>query len=65
MKGPLSPPWNMVLKALLASCRVSGDDSWAGSSDLSGPLETCSSATETQAVELFHGHCLGAHKEGG
>lgn len=65
MKGPLSLPWNMVLKAPLASCRVSGDNSWARSSDLWGPLKICSSATETRVVELFHGHCFGAHKEGG
>lgn len=55
----------MVLKAPLASCRVSGDNSWARSSDLSGPLEICSSATEAKAVELFPGHWVGAHKEVG
>lgn len=52
MKGPLSLPQNVVLKAPLASCRVSGDNSWARSSDLSGPLEICSSATETKAVVI-------------
>lgn len=64
IKGSLFPLWTVVLKALAASCRVLGDNNWAGSSDLSGMLEISSLVTGTKAVKLFNGYCFEAWKEG-
>lgn len=65
IKGSLFLLWTIVLKALVASCRVSGDNSWAGSSDLSGMPEISSLVTGTKAVKLFNGIVLGSERREG
>lgn len=65
IKGSLFLLWAIVLQALVASCRVSGDNSWAGSPDLSGMPEISSSVTGSKAVKLFNGIVLGSERREG
>lgn len=55
-------PENVVLKAMLMVCPVSGDKSWANHVTFRGQLEMKFLATGTEALELFNRHCFGVER---